>query len=612
MTHSHKSLNLISISIVLALTLLGCASKATPTSTPTFAEPTNTPTVTSTPVVPKDVMILSIEENAYAHLFATIPAQLTLTRLTSGPWSDIDPAMSPDGRRVAFASNRDGFWNLYTLDIQSGNVVQLTNDHNYNAAPTWSPDLAWIAYETHQNGNLQIALLSLTNPGQEPIILTNDASTSHSPAWAPNGRQIAFISNRTGDDDVWLADLNKTGPGRYTDVTQTRQAAESHPVWNSDGTQLAWASSASQNVDSSGVYVWDVTQPNRSPKWVGDGDWPAWNSHGDEIVAGVTGANQQLITAYTTQGNPLLLPASLPGTLHGIIWPNIIWPDSLPQTYQQAAAQTPPVLWTPLVTPISGVPSQRQIVVPLPSVQAPYPQLQDLAEDSFSALRQRVVSDSGWDALASLENAFVPLTTALDPGLGEDWLYTGRAFALNSLMINAGWMAVVREDIGSQTYWRLYIRAQKQDGSKGEPIENPPWDLNARYNLDPVIYEAGGKYGDVPTGYWVDFTSLAQAYGWERLPALPNWRNYYAGARFTEFALTSGLDWYSAMLQLYPPDALYTATAVLPPTLTPTITPVPSRTPAPTNTPHNTFTPSATSTSTPATNTATATSTPKP
>ncbi len=179
-------------------------------------------------------------------------------------------------------------------------------------------------------------------------------------------------------------------------------------------------------------------------------------------------------------------------------------------------------------------------------------------------------------------------------------------------MINAGWMAVVREDIGSQTYWRLYIRAQKQDGSEGEPIENPPWDLNARYDLDPVIYEDGGKYGGVPAGYWVDFTSLAQAYGWERLPALPNWRNYYAGARFTEFVLTGGLDWYSAMLQLYPPDALFTATAVLPPTLTPTITPVPSRTPAPTNTPRNTFTPSVTSTSTLLpTNTPTATSTPK-
>jgi TolB protein len=601
----------LSILIVFTLILIGCASQATPTSTPTFAEASATPSATSTPIVPKDVMILSIEENGYAHLFAYIPAQLTLTRLTSGQWSDIDPALSPDGKRIAFASNRDGFWNLYTLDILSGKVAQLTNDHNYNAAPTWSPDLAWITYETYQNGNLQIALLSLNNPGQKSIILTSDSSTNHSPAWAPNGRQIAFVSNRTGDADVWLADLNKIGTDRFTDISQTPQATESHPVWNSDGSQLAWASASTQNVDNSGIYVWDSTQPNRPSKWVGDGDWPAWNTHGNEIVAGVTGANQQLITAYTTQGNPLLLPAPLPGILRGIIWPNIALPSPLPKIYQQAALQTPQALWTSAVPNFTGVPSQRLYVVPLPSVQAPYPQLQDLVDESFNALRQRVITDARWDALASLENAFVPLTTALDPGLGDDWLYTGRAFALNSLMINAGWMAVVREDIGSLTYWRLYIRAQKQDGSEGAPIQNPPWDLNARYELDPVTYEAGGKYAAVPAGYWIDFTALAQAYGWERLPALPNWRNYYAGARFTEFALTGGLDWYSAMLQLYPPEALSTATPLLPPTLTPSITPIPSRTPAPSNTPRITFTPSVTPTPTLPTNIPTATPTPK-
>jgi len=589
-----RSLKLISIIVVPALILLGCASKATATATPTFVEASATPSATATPVVPKDVMILSIQENGYAHLFAYIPGKLTLTRLTAGPWSDTDPAMSPDGKQLAFASNRDGYWNLYTLDFQRGKVVQLTNDHNYNTAPAWSPDLAWLAYETFQNGNLQIALLSLTNSAQKPIILTGDSSTNYSPAWASNGRQIAFISDRSGDDDVWLADLDKTGSDRFTDLSKTPLAAESHPVWNPDGTQLAWASSVTQNVDNSGIYVWDLTQPNRPPKWIGDGSWPAWNARGDEIVAGVTGDNQQLITAYTTQGSPLLLPAPLPGALCGIIWPNIALPSPLPQSYQQAAAQTPQELWTPAGLNVTGVPAQRWVVVPLPGVEAPYPQLHQLVADSFNALRQRVVSEAGWDALANLENAFVPLTTALDPGLGEDWLYTGRAFALNSLMINAGWMAVVREDLGSQTYWRVYVRAQKQDGSQGAPIENSPWDLNARYALDPVIYEAGGKYGAVPGGYWIDFTALAQAYGWQRLPALPNWRNYYAGARFAEFALMDGLDWNSAMLQLYPADALYTATPVLPPTLTPTITAIPSSTPAPSNTPRITFTPSQT------------------
>lgn len=555
-------------------------------------------------------MILSIEENGYAHLFAYASGSLPLTRLTYGEWSDITPAISPDGKRVAFASNRDGYWDLYTLDLQTGDVSQLTNTQTYDAAPSWSPDMAWIAYETFQNGNLQVALLPLTGSNQKPVILTPDSSSSYSPAWSPDGRQIAFVSNRNGDTDIWLADLNKASDDRFTDISHTPQAAESHPVWSPDGNQLAW-SSASENADYySGIYVWDAKQPDRPAVWVGDGDWPAWNSRGDEIAAGVNGPNQQRLTAYTLQGDPLLLPTPLPGYLRGIIWPNISLPKTLPQAFQQAAQVTPQALWAPAVTPVTGVPSQRWYVVPLQNVQAPYPQLHDLVDESFTALRQRVVKEAGWDALASLENAFVPLTTALDPGLGDDWLYTGRAFEVNSLMINVGWMAVAREDIGSQTYWRLYLRAQKQDGSQGEPIQNAPWDLSARYELDPITYEAGGKYAAIPSGYWVDITALAQAYGWERLPALPNWRNYYAGARFTEFAMTDGLDWYSAMLQLYPPEALVTATPVLPPTATPSITPVPSSTAGPTRTPRATPTITLTPTPRPPTNTPLPTSTP--
>ena len=221
-------------------------------------------------------------------------------------------------------------------------------------------------------------------------------------------------------------------------------------------------------------------------------------------------------------------------------------------SYQEAANQTVEAPLVGSTTPEPGVPAKRWYVVPLQDVVAPYAELHALVAPSFDALRQRVISDAGWDALASLENAYVPLTTALDPGFHEDWLYTGRAFAINSLMVNAGWLAVTREDIGDQTYWRLYVRAQKQDGSQGSPIEDPPWDITRRFQLDPQAYEAGGAYTPVPPGYWVDLTSLAAAYGWQRLPALSDWRNYYAGARFTEFVMTGGLDWYSAMLQLYP------------------------------------------------------------
>ena len=586
---------LAALSMILGfvfLSFLGCSPSATPTSEATLSPQPPTTTQKFIPVASKnteEVIIFSYEEDGYAHLFAYIPEKMPLTRLTAGDWDDITPSPSPDGQKIAFASNRNGFWDLYLLDLTSGEVTQLTDTPQYEGAPTWSPDGSFLAFESYENENLDIVVGPANDPLSKPIPLTTTSASDHSPAWAPDGRHIAFIS----DGEVILADLDRTDEVRFQDLSNTELASESHPVWSPDGKRLAWASS-SQSVGQSGIYVW-TSGRNLPATWIGDGNWPAWNTAGDQIVTTVAAPNATYLTVYSPDGRLLQALTPFPAPiLRGLVWASLNLPKTLPKDFQQAAELTPAPLWAPQGEPVSEGSSGRWSLVDLDGVQAPYPKLHDLANEAFDALRERVRLEVGWDALASLENAFVPLTTSLDPGFSEDWLYTGRAFAINSLMTNAGWMAAVREDFGAQTYWRLYLRAQLQDGSLGEPLRETPWDLGARYNLDPKVYEQGGKYSEVPPGYWVDVTALAIQYNWERVPALPNWRTFYRGARFTEFALTGGLDWYSAMLELYPPDVLVTPTKVLPPTLTPTRTPLPTWTPRPTRTPRPTFTPSAT------------------
>ena len=580
---------LTTILCFVILSFLGCSPQVTFTPQSTISPEQPTVTEKFIPVVSKDteaVVILSYEEDGYAHFFAYIPGKMPLTRITAGDWDDITPSPSPNGEKIAFASNRNGFWDLYLLDLASGDVTQLTDTPQYEGAPTWSPDGSFLAFESYDNDNLDIVVGPANDPLSKPILLTTSSASDHSPVWAPDGRHIAFIS----DGEVILANLDRTDESRFQNLSNTALASESHPVWSPDGKRLAWASS-SQGVGQSGIYVWDSTK-NVPAIWVGDGNWPAWNPSGDQIVTTVAAPNSTYLTIYSPDGKLLqaLTPFPAP-VLRGLLWANLRMPASLPNDFQKAAELTPAPLWAPIADPVSEGSPGRWSLINLEGVQAPYPQLHDLANEAFDALRQRVQLEVGWDALASLENAFVPITTSLDPGFNEDWLYTGRAFAINSLMTNAGWMVAVREDFGAQTYWRLYLRAQLQDGSLGEPLRDTPWDLSARYNLDPKIYEQGGKYSEVPPGYWVDVTALAIQYGWERVPALPNWRTFYRGARFTEFALTGGLDWYSAMLQLYPPDVLVTPTQVLPPTLTPTRTPLPTWTPLPTRTPRPTYTP---------------------
>ncbi|HUE99193.1 MAG TPA: hypothetical protein VMN99_08045 [Anaerolineales bacterium] len=583
---------LTTILCIILLPLLGCSPQVTATPETTIAfEPTATETEFF-PVVPRnsqEIVTFSYEEDGYAHLFIYSPDKMPLTRITSGDWDDIMPAPSPDGERIAFASNRNGFWDLYLLDLESGDVTQLTDTPAYEGAPTWSPDGLFMAFEAYEDDNLDIVVGPATDPLSNPIRLTTSPASEHSPAWAPDGRQIAFVS----DGEIILADLDQTDGSRFQNLSNTELASESHPVWSPDGERLAWASS-SQSVGRSGIYIWDSSE-NVPAVWVGDGNWPAWNVAGDQIITTLAAPNNTYLTIYSVDGNLLQALTPFPAaTLRGLSWANHIMPEQLPHGFQQAAELTPAPLWAANAEPVSEGASDRWSLVDLEGVHAPYPQMHDLADEAFDSLRERVQRQVGWDALASLENAFVPLTSSLDPGFSEDWLYTGRAFAINSLMTNAGWMVAVREDFGAQTYWRLYLRAQLQDGSLGEPLRDLPWDLSARYNLDPTSYELGGKYSDVPAGYWVDVTALAIQYGWERVPALPNWRTFYRGARFTEFTLTGGLDWYSAMLELYPPDVLVTPTRVLPPTITPSRTPLPTWTPLPTRTPRPTFTPSPT------------------
>ena len=580
---------------LLALLLTACAPQPTQPLAP------NPPTATEVPIpiASGEAILLSMEENGYAHFFLYSTDGRPLLRLTAGNWSDLVPALSPDGKQIAFASNRSGYWDIYILTLATGEARRVTDTPEYDSAPTWSPDNQWLAYETYDGDDLEIIVQPLGDPSQPPSRLTDDPAADTSPAWAPQGRKIAFVSNRSGDPEIWLADLDRADEGRYTNLSKNPLSAERNPLWA--GNRMLWVAEA-QGIGVSGAYVWDADQPERPARWAADSDWAAWDPSDAKLATVLRGPNADYLSASSLDGGLLLPPRSLPGPVRGLLWLRLDLPDP-PKPYRAASALTPPALWSPEVTPPAEGPAQRWTVVSLPDVQAPYPQLHDQVDEAFAALRQRVIQETGWDALASLQNAFVPVTGPLDPGLGEDWLYTGRAFSLNSLLANAGWMVSVREDVGQQTFWRIYLRAENQDGSRGAPLRDAPWDLSARYNLDPQAYDQGGAYAPVPKGYWVDFTALARAYGWERFASLPNWRTYYGGTRFTEFVLTGGLDWYTAMLEIYPPEVMVTPTLRLPPTATPSRTPVPTLTrgPSPTRTPTRTptITPSPTSTPSP-------------
>lgn len=531
------------------------------------------------------LFFLSLSEGANAHFFTYNPLTQPLQRITAQTGGDCDPALSPDGKRIAFSSRRNGYWDLYILDLASGQVQRVTDTPEYEGSPSWSPDGQWLAYEAYNENNLDLFLLSLANPGDAPVQLTDDPAPDSSPAWSPQGRSIAFVSGRSGEDEIWLAYLDKIDD-RFQNLSQSASTTESQPAWSPDGRYLAWG------VDNSGdrsIVVWDSEDTLGAAKLLGAGSNPAWKPDGSAILAQVSGPNQEAITAYHfPDGAQILAYTPLPSSLHGMLWLTGSAADAFGNNgvYNPSTASLP-TLWSPVLTVSPVSPAGRSALVSLPDVSAPYAFLLDSLDESFNTLRSELAGEAGWDVLSSLENAYYPLTEPPSPGMVEDWLYTGRGFAINPLPFSAGWLVSVREDFNGQTYWRIYARTRYQDGSQGAPLRVHPWNLDARYSGDTTAYEQGGAQAPIPEGYWLDLTDLAAQYGWQRLPALVDWRTYYAAARFNQFVMTDGLSWEDAMAQLYPAEAIATPTYVPTPTitLTPTRTPWPGRRYYQTNTP---------------------------
>ncbi|GAB4502055.1 MAG: hypothetical protein Fur0035_16010 [Anaerolineales bacterium] len=570
----------------LAVTETAFSGEAAPTasSTPTPPPP---PTGTPLPADAVSTLFFSAQENGYLHLFAYAPGVLPLTRLTSGEWDDISPEISPDGTKLAFASSRNNYFDLYLLDLTTGAISRLTDSPAYEASPSWSPDGLWLACETYNTDNFEISIVSATQNGQS-LPLTLDPASDQHPAWAPGGRQIAFSSDRGGGQpQIWVANLDTPGENRFQQIAPDPQHAQSQPVWSPDGRFLAWEQNAADLPAQ--VMIWDSADPLAPARPLAPGGSPAWNWDGSQIAATLEEPNQDYLTAYALDGALRLPPLAFP-RLRGVTW-RALPVAQIPQIFARFAASPTP-LFTAQTQPPETNPLGRALLAPLTGVDAPQPKLHDALDESFNALRARISAESGWDVLASLENAYAPLTAALDPGRGDSWLYTGRAFDLNPLPLNVGWMQVYREDYNGETNWRLFVRPRAQDGSAGEPLRRRPWDFNARYTLNPLAYEQGGALmPQIPPGYWVDVTSLARAYGWQRAAAQTNWRSYFKGSLFNEFIQPGGKTWREAMLELYPPEVLITPSPVIPPTRT--------LTPTPTGYRYKTATPTITATPTP-------------
>ena len=429
----------------------------TPTSTPSpqtfpFLNAISTSTSISTfPFKPLDdsFVVLAIDENSYTHLFAYQPGIFPIYRLTSGEWHDIHPAISPDGKKLAFSSNRDSYWELHTLDLESGQTTRITFSPEFEGTPSWSPDGLWLAYESYvpgATGSDYEIFIKPVDGSQEPIRLTNDPAADHSPNWSPQGRKIAFVSDRSESEDIWIADLDKI-EHRFENISRNARASETHPSWSPSGNRLLWTMSTEDGLQN--IMTWDLSRPELRPLTVNNGAWAVWSPDSEALLTVISTPNQTYLTGYNLGFPSLALPLlSLSGPVTGLSWGKKGIPGDFPPAMVPVSRETPTPVWQEVLSENASQAGGRVALVALDNIEPPDLMLQDIVDDSFQALRERVSREVGWDFLAALDQAYVPLTAFLGPGMKEDWAYTGRAFRFIPAPINAGWVVVVREDFG--------------------------------------------------------------------------------------------------------------------------------------------------------------------
>lgn len=530
--------------------------------------PSPSPGPTATPFGRGGAIAFVLRRNGNADIYAINQATREVVRLTSDPAEDRDPAWSPDGRMLAFASRRGQNWDVYLLDLEGGALIRLTRAPDFDAGPTWSPDGTQIAFEGYRNGNLDIYVMDAD--GRNLRRLTTDPAPDYSPAWSPDGSAIAFVSYREGNQDIFLYLLEQGEGRREVNVTNSPNADESDPAWSPDGTQLAYtigrAGYATVQLSRLEWRTEQVTETEQvlhltSTDLFGSGSSPTWAPDGESLV-----------TVYRREGRSYLIASSLygwglsqevystDGWLGDPTWGAVPLSARAIARARAAEPREEPPLYTEFVepTPPTG-PPYRLVYLPDVNGADDLVQLSDRVDDSFKALRRRVLEETGWDYLSVVGSAWRSPSAAPRPGQsGRSWHVCGRAFDANQEFYDRDdpLIQLVREDVGNETYWRVFIRAARQDGRMGEPLRVAPWDLKAREEGGLAAVQGGRLLEQVPGGYYVDFTTLAADYGWERVAALYRWRYYWPDIEWWHFQKTDGMSWWDCMLEIYTPEEI--------------------------------------------------------
>ncbi len=213
-------------------------------------------------------------------------------QLTQSAGLDVEPAVSPDGKQIAFVSARDdpNQLNLYIMEIDGNNprpLLALPGVLSFG--PQWSPNGSQIAFSGSTGGHFEVYLVSAQGTDAKALTQpTADAKTpadeqpvinNSRPSWSPDGKKLVFVSDRDGGESLYTLELSNGSVTRLT----TGFYSDSLPRWSPDGTTILFMSNRASTVKG----LFTVPAAGGEPKLVAtpkSDESPAWAGANGELI----------------------------------------------------------------------------------------------------------------------------------------------------------------------------------------------------------------------------------------------------------------------------------------------------------------------------------------